>query len=162
MGISILLPTLCCEIYALAIHHTTLFQTMFLFAGHFSDLTMGKTLSDVNLRLRVVFPKIQAVLVSGEFDEGHIISVFLLSALFHLGGNTNAAVVHLQGLSRMLARNRQQRLGNGEGASQNRSSLSSSASAFAFPINFPVFDINQLRFNLLSGQTNGIQPGRVW
>ena len=114
MGISILLPTLCCEIYALAVHHTTLFQTMFLFAGHFSDLTMGKTLSDVNLRLQVVLPKIQAVLVSGEFDEGHIISVFLLSALFHLGGNLNAAAVHLQGLSKMLARNRQKRLGNGE------------------------------------------------
>lgn len=114
MGVSILLPTLCCEIYALATQHATLFQTVFLFAAHFADLTTGKANSDISRRLKAIQPKVQAALVSGKFDDGHIIAVFLLAALYHFGGNMNASAAHLQGLSLMLSRNRQQRLRRGQ------------------------------------------------
>lgn len=110
MGIGLVFPTLCSHMYALSTQHPLLHEAVLLFSAHFSKLTVGKVHSDVHKRLMVLRPKLQEALVTGKLNDGHIIAVFLIAALYHYGGNLNAAVIHLHGLSVMLAYDQQRRL----------------------------------------------------
>ena len=103
MGIEIVLPTICSHVYALSSQHPVLHEAVLLFSAHFSKLTTGKINSDVHRHLSLFRPKLQQALISGKFDEGHIVAVFLVVALYHYGGNLTSSATHLYGLSVMLA-----------------------------------------------------------
>jgi len=96
--------------YSNGTQHPTLYQAILLFSAHFSGMTAGKTRSDVNRRLSDLRPKLQHALMSGKFNDGHIIAVFLVAALYHYGGNLNATATHLHGLSLMLDYDRQRKI----------------------------------------------------
>jgi hypothetical protein len=97
-------------VYALSSQRLILHETVLLFSAHFSKLTTGKINSDVHRRLSFFRPKLQHALISGKFDEGHIVAVFLVVALYHYGGNLSSSATHLYGLSVILAHDHRRRL----------------------------------------------------
>ena len=112
MGIEVVLPTICGHVYALSSQHPILHEAVRLFSAHFSKLTTGKINSDVHRRLSLFRPKLQQALISGKFDEGHIVAVFLVAALYHYGGNLSSSATHLSGLSVMLAHDQRRHRGS--------------------------------------------------
>jgi len=110
MGIELVLPTICSHVYALSSQHPILHEAVLLFSAHFSKLTTGKINSDVHRRLSLLRPKLQQAIISGKFDEGHIVAVFHVAALYHYGGNMSSSATHLYGLSVMLAHDHRRQL----------------------------------------------------
>jgi hypothetical protein len=110
MGIGLIFPTLCSHMYAIGTQHPTLHQAILAFSAHFAGMTSGKKRSDIHRRLSNLRPKLQRVLMSGKFNDGHIIAVFLVAALYHYGGNVKATATHLHGLSLMLDYDHQRRI----------------------------------------------------
>jgi len=117
MGIELVLPTICTHVYALSSEHSILHEAILLFSAHFSKLTTGEINSDVHRRLSLFRPKLQQALISGKFNEGHIVAVFLVAALYHYGGNLSSSTTHLYGLSLMLAHGQRRRLRTHDGSS---------------------------------------------
>jgi hypothetical protein len=109
MGIGIGFPNICGQIYGMAVTHTVLYHTVLDFSSHFANLTNGKP-SDINQRLAKLLPEIQGTLISGQYDDGHMVAVFLLCALYHYSGNLSASAFHLEGLSLMIVHSRTRRI----------------------------------------------------
>ena len=114
LGTSLVFPKAFSHIFAMVSNHVVLHNTVLVISSLLTNLT-GSSFDD-NRRLSNLLVNIQMDILSDDYDDGHIVSVFLLCLLYYYAGNQSEAAIikNLKGLSLMMRHSQKRRIQQGE------------------------------------------------